>query len=953
MAKKEIKVVLTKAGTAYDSKKAYKLHDYILIDDVTMYICKRVDASTMTCVGHDLDDTEYWDKCIDMKDALTKVNEATEKAYGTYSNPPYVDSDGYYYRWNVDTNTYDKTDVNLTGKPFSIKRVFPSIAAMNAVDASTFEENDFILINTSNVEDEDNAKLYVVAKNAQGKKFYSYLVDTSGFRGFTGKTPQFSIGTVTTIGSGEKASAAISADGTDSNGNPKYKLNLSIPKGDKLVFADLTAEEITLLQKPATDAATKADAATVKAIAATTNAEKVNATITDNTLVVTDRNGTQKSISLAEQAATKTTLDQHGKRLDVLEQAVGDLGGSTENYYYASQDTSKASPDLVNPQTNASVQMLQDMYRPFLIDHSDNDREEMIGYELKRNNWLRYKDNSFAPAVGITEEQRAACDVELYLDAEHTQKYCDAGSYDAEKFYDEYGLTQKLYDADGNEIAHILRPWETTSKNYSIKVGDPSGNYLIDGYSTNDGEGDVMYKGILKAFREVAGIKARYLAPTLLSPCQDTSIKDTDGRIKFRSFFFLYNAGNDGNTIGCSGGNGGNMFKKANRCYPRVNDVNQISSMTYARNNNVDASKTYPFAEAGFHAYNTFLIAHELLYGTNYINDPDNLFSSGVSSNNGVGNEAQWQKYGGVRIKMGDDGDCKYLNWNSTPNWIYKDANKTLIGANMTSWLNNEYPKWQEMEAQIALSFASELGIAENTEFEVYGHNYWYVTPPKAKGINDGYMNARVYRKSEDDWQGYDANGNVVTYHIEAILRQGVMDGLTTAGDIFHYRGGGYEQVATNHCEKASVQSCVNDMDFYVQTDQKKWHTEKSTAKNSLGVFDFEKTYERVGHVDKIMSGWAKKRVANANNVMLSGAGVNTYACCYGVNDNWYSSTLDQRVRTAVAVGGYAIWHACASRCLTADRDCSYAYRYYGGSAQCLFEAASQGAARPKPLQAE
>lgn len=953
MAKKEIKVVLTKVGTAYDNEKAYKLHDYILIDDVTMYVCKRVDATTMTCVGHDLSDTAYWDKCIDMKDALTKVNEATEKAHSTYSHPPYVDADGYYYRWNVDTNTYDKTDVNLTGKAFVIKKVFSSVTAMNAVSASSFAENDFILINTADVDDEDNAKLYVVAKNEQGEKFYSYLVDMSGFRGFTGKTPQFSIGTVTTLNSGEKASVAISSDGVDQDGNPKYKLNLGIPKGDKLVFADLTTEEITLLQKPATDAATKADDATAKAIAATANAEKVNATITDNILVVTDRNGSQKTISLAEQAATKATLDQHGQRLDVLEQAVGDLGGSLDSYYYASQDTSKASPDLVNPQTNTSVQMLQDMYRPFLIDHADNDRERMIGYELKRNNWLRYKDNSFAPAVGITEEQRAACDVELYLDQEHTQKYCDAGEFDAEKFYNEHGMTQKLYDSDGNEVAHILRPWETTSKNYSIKVGDPSGNYLIDGYSTSEGEEDVMYKGILKAFREVAGIKARYLAPTLLSPCHDTSIKDTDNKVKFRSFFFLYNAGNDGNTIGGNGDSGIMIFKEADRCYPRVNDVSQTSSMTYARNNNVDASKTYPFAEAGFHAYNTFLIAHELLYGTNYINDPDNLFSAGICSNNGVSNEAQWQKYGGVRIKMGEDGAWKYLNWNTNPNWIYKDANKTLIGKTMSGWLNNEYPKWQEMEAQIALSFAAEQGISENTEFEVYGHKYWYVTPPKAKGIADGYMNARLYRKFDYVWQGYDAEGNAQTYYIEAILRQGIMDGLATSGDFFHYRGGGYEQVVTNHCEKTSGQTGVNDIDYYLQTDQKKWHTEKTVTKNDLGVFDFEKSYEHVGHVDKVTHGWMRKRAACTPNIIRNGGNVNTYVCGYVDNTNWYSSLLNQRVRTAVRLGGFAHWSACSSRSMAATNPCSHTYRYYGGSAQCLFEAASQGAARPKPLQAE
>ena len=90
-----------------------------------------------------------------------------------------------------------------------------------------------------------------------------------------------------------------------------------------------------------------------------------------------------------------------------------------------------------------------------------------------------------------------------------------------------------------------------------------------------------------------------------------------------------------------------------NGCYPRVNDVNQITSMQYARNNNADKTKPYPFAEAGHHAYNTFLIAHELLYGTNYINNPDTLFSTGTSGVDwfAENDEAGWKKYGGIRVK--------------------------------------------------------------------------------------------------------------------------------------------------------------------------------------------------------------------------------------------------------------------------------------------------------------
>lgn len=212
-------------------------------------------------------------------------DDATNKALSTYSHPPYVDADGYYYKWNVSTGSYDKTDVNLTGKAFQIKKVFSSVSAMNATDVNTFAENDFVLINTVNVEDEDNAKLYVVALNEQGQKFYSYLVDMSGFRGFTGKTPQIVIGSVNTLAPGSSASASLVANGTDASGNPVYTLNFAIPKGEKITLADLTEDEIKLLQKPANDAIVACNDATGKANAATSAANaaaaKANAAADD------------------------------------------------------------------------------------------------------------------------------------------------------------------------------------------------------------------------------------------------------------------------------------------------------------------------------------------------------------------------------------------------------------------------------------------------------------------------------------------------------------------------------------------------------------------------------------------------------------------------------------------------------------------------------------------------
>ena len=47
--------------------------------------------------------------------AATNADAATAKAEDTAAHPGYVDDDGYYYKWNVDTRTYEKTNVNLKG----------------------------------------------------------------------------------------------------------------------------------------------------------------------------------------------------------------------------------------------------------------------------------------------------------------------------------------------------------------------------------------------------------------------------------------------------------------------------------------------------------------------------------------------------------------------------------------------------------------------------------------------------------------------------------------------------------------------------------------------------------------------------------------------------------------------------------------------------------------------
>lgn len=68
------------------------------------------------------------------------------------------------------------------GDPFSVAKVYKSVAEMNSGYATDgVAQGSFVVINTGNVEDEDNAKLFY-----KGTAKYEYLTDLSGAQGMTG-----------------------------------------------------------------------------------------------------------------------------------------------------------------------------------------------------------------------------------------------------------------------------------------------------------------------------------------------------------------------------------------------------------------------------------------------------------------------------------------------------------------------------------------------------------------------------------------------------------------------------------------------------------------------------------------------------------------------------------------------------------------------------------------------
>ena len=106
---------------------------------------------------------------------------ATDKAEEIASNPPkIVDNDWWIY--DYDTKQYVNTGISAIGDAFTYKKEYPSIEAMEA-DWGTADVKlgEYVLINTNNVEDPDDAKVYL--KTQEGWKF---IVDLSGMQGIQG-----------------------------------------------------------------------------------------------------------------------------------------------------------------------------------------------------------------------------------------------------------------------------------------------------------------------------------------------------------------------------------------------------------------------------------------------------------------------------------------------------------------------------------------------------------------------------------------------------------------------------------------------------------------------------------------------------------------------------------------------------------------------------------------------
>ena len=224
----------------------------------------------------------------DTQTAINNAEQATSEAENVNAR---LSSDGGVVILTI-TNRQGYQTSKEVG--FRIAKTYPNVAAMNA-DLANVEEGRFVMI-AGSTEDVDTGKLYV-----RGASAFTFITDLSGAQGIKGDT-----------GNGI-ASVTLNADYTltivFTDGTSTTTTSIRGEKGDPFTYDDFTPEQITELQRPATEKAEEVEAAEKlrkQAETARSNAEEArqgNETIREKN-EQTRQSNTSTAISNAEAATS-------------------------------------------------------------------------------------------------------------------------------------------------------------------------------------------------------------------------------------------------------------------------------------------------------------------------------------------------------------------------------------------------------------------------------------------------------------------------------------------------------------------------------------------------------------------------------------------------------------------------------------------------------------------------
>lgn len=353
--------------------------------------------------------------------------------------------------------------------------------------------------------------------------------------------------------------------------------------------------------------------------------------------------------------------------------------------------------------------------------------------------------------------------------------------------------------------------------------------------------------------------------------------------------------------------------------WPTTN-ISRFNYEQYARNKNTDTSSNLPYANAFAFDLDVWCTLLFIKFRTKDVHS-QSVCGKGISSNDSAPDASSWGKMTGIRFKKNDNQTYVYYKINGAG---FK-ASETGTTYNFDQVINNYRPKLKMFEAQLAMSYAKENNIEQNTDFTYDGSTYRYFNFQGHNGLAEGEMSGVVvkfFTISVTGWSIPDS-ALVTDREVEVCFAQPLIRGRIAGwGDIWMWYSG--------------IDCVMHDstyIDIYQTKSVNNMTTDNvSTDKNPGESYGFENIYDLIGTRNK-GEGYQLENFKDCLIGKTQGGGLHTGECHY----NWFTGGAGSGKigRRGVFFGGRSNYDHCSLRCGNAYNAPTNANANLGGGFRC------------------
>ena len=353
--------------------------------------------------------------------------------------------------------------------------------------------------------------------------------------------------------------------------------------------------------------------------------------------------------------------------------------------------------------------------------------------------------------------------------------------------------------------------------------------------------------------------------------------------------------------------------------WPTTN-ISRFNYEQYARNKNTDTSSNLPYANAFAFDLDVWCTLLFIKFRTKDVHS-QSVCGKGISSNDSAPDASSWGKMTGIRFKKNDNQTYVYYKINGAG---FK-ASETGTTYNFDQVINNYRPKLKMFEAQLAMSYAKENNIEQNTDFTYDGSTYRYFNFQGHNGLAEGEMSGVVvkfFTISVTGWSIPDS-ALVTDKEVEVCFAQPLIRGRIAGwGDIWMWYSG--------------IDCVMHDstsIDIYQTKSVNNMTTDNvSTDKNPGESYGFENIYDLIGTRNK----GEEYQLENFKDCLIGktqGGGLHTGECHY----NWFTGGAGSGKigRRGVYFGGRSGYDICSLRCGFVYHAPTNAGTHIGGGFRC------------------